>query len=159
MKNELLFDYGEIREKGGLKTSLKLEGSLFKDSVTEPSVLKDAEVSLSFSVGSDSLLLEGSVRARLNFVCSRCAKTFEGYIEEDFDEVYENPEEPIDLTSLVGESITLAEPLKPLCSENCEGFKEVKNSEDFKKTVDNPFKISKNINFEAKTAKKRGERG
>jgi uncharacterized protein len=88
------------------------------------------------------VLIKGKITGRLSFVCSRCLRPFEYYVNSAFDLVY-LPEEldelkeeledddldkffyyrqQLDLREIILEQLNLSFPLKPLCSENCEGL-------------------------------------
>jgi uncharacterized protein len=90
----------------------------------------------------EEIWIKGRISARLSFVCSRCLTPFEFPIDSKFDLVY-MPEEMaegkeelgkedmdrmfysdrnIDLRSVILEQLNLIFPLKPLCSEACEGI-------------------------------------
>ena len=90
----------------------------------------------------EEIWIKGRVSSRLSFVCSRCLTPFEFPIDSKFDLVY-MPEEMaegkeelgeedmdrmfysdrnIDLRSVILEQLNLTFPLKPLCSEACEGI-------------------------------------
>ncbi|HEK85530.1 MAG: YceD family protein [Candidatus Saccharicenans sp.] len=92
-------------------------------------------------VGSD-VLVKGRITTRLSFICSRCLRPFEYnvdsvfdlvYLPEELDEIKEELEEEdlekffyyhqqLDLREVVLEQLNLSLPLRPLCSEGCEGL-------------------------------------
>ncbi len=86
--------------------------------------------------------IKGKLSARVSFICSRCLAPYEFPVEAGFDLVY-LPEEidilkeeldeddmswvfynnsQIDLGEVILEQVNLTFPLKPLCSEECEGI-------------------------------------
>jgi uncharacterized protein len=90
----------------------------------------------------DEVWIKGRLTARLSFVCSRCLSPYEFPVDSGFDLVY-LPEEldlmkeeleedelgqvfyhdnQIDLREIILEQLNLTFPLKPLCSESCEGI-------------------------------------
>ncbi len=90
----------------------------------------------------EEIWVKGRLTARLSFICSRCLTPFEFPVDVTFDLVY-LPEEldlmkeelededmgrlfyhnnQIDLREVMLEQLNLSFPLKPLCSENCEGI-------------------------------------
>jgi len=92
-------------------------------------------------VGSE-VLVKGRITTRLSFICSRCLRPFEYNVDSDFDLVY-LPEEldeikeelaeddlekffyyhqQLDLREIILEQLNLSFPLRPLCSEDCEGL-------------------------------------
>ncbi len=92
-------------------------------------------------VGSD-VQVKGRLSTRLSFVCSRCLRPFEYcvdsafdlvYLPEELDEMKEELEEEdldrffyyqqqLDLRAIILEQLNLSFPLRPLCSEDCEGI-------------------------------------
>ena len=84
-----------------------------------------------------NLSVSGLVRGRGTFSCSRCLEPFSlpltipfseefkedagAQADEDIDVTFFQGDE-IDLTETVRESIVLAEPLKPVCAEDCRGL-------------------------------------
>ena len=105
-----------------------------------------APVSLAFDVFKDKqqFRLAGEVKATLQLACSRCLEPFSMPVDQTFDlryqphahntgegereieeddlttAFYENDE--IDLGQLMREQFYLALPMKPLCTEACEGL-------------------------------------
>ena len=90
----------------------------------------------------DEVLVQGELRAKLSFVCSRCLTPFEFPVRSKFDLVY-LPEEldamadelsdeeidrmyyrdrHLDLRAVILEQLNLTFPGKPLCSPGCEGI-------------------------------------
>lgn len=86
--------------------------------------------------------IKGKLSARVSFICSRCLTPYEFPVDASFDLVY-YPEEvdilkeeldeddmgrvfyhdnQIDLGEVILEQLNLTFPLKPLCSEECEGI-------------------------------------
>lgn len=92
-------------------------------------------------IGSD-VQVKGRITTRLSFVCSRCLRPFEYcvdstfdlvYLPEELDEIKDELEEEdlekffyyhqqLDLREIVLEQLNLSFPLRPLCSEDCEGI-------------------------------------
>jgi uncharacterized protein len=90
----------------------------------------------------EEIWIKGSLTARLSFVCSRCLSPFEFPVDSSFDLVYlpgemalmkeELDEDDLDrgfydnnqinLHEVILEQLNLTFPLKPLCSEDCEGI-------------------------------------
>jgi uncharacterized metal-binding protein YceD (DUF177 family) len=117
-----IFSAAEIREKGGLTVKKAAEPAVL-DAATEPLARTvKADVELVFSVGADSLLLEGKLTAELSMECARCGAVFTSNFSETFDEVYEDAVESIDVRGPLIESVALMMPLKPLCAPGCKGL-------------------------------------
>ena len=104
--------------------------------------LEPARADVLVRKAGEEIWIKGRVSARLSFVCGRCLTPFEFPIDSKFDLVY-MPEEMaemkdelgeedldriyysdshIDLRSVILEQLNLTFPLKPLCSEACEGI-------------------------------------
>lgn len=88
----------------------------------------------------DSVLVRGRIAGAVKAPCDRCAETFEVEIESDF-ELFEESEAGdgmldgeevrivtrdgqlhLDMGAILWEEFALALPVKPLCSETCEGL-------------------------------------
>ena len=118
----LIFSAGEIREKGGLTVSRKLDPGLVAGVLEAPAEVAKASADLVFSVGGGSILLDGAVRAALRLECARCGVLFTAEFSETFDELYEDAVESIDVSGALAESVALMPPLKPLCAPACKGL-------------------------------------
>ena len=71
------------------------------------------------------LLVDGSLSAPLALRCRRCDCTFAGKVENlayHYDEELDPMPESVDLTDDIRESIILAFPSYPICSESCKGL-------------------------------------
>jgi uncharacterized protein len=128
--------------KDGLRVSRDFEFPSL-DLVEENAVfLEPAHAELTVRLAGDEILVQGEVRARLSFICSRCLTPFEFPVASRFDLVY-LPEEidalseeltdekidqmfysgrQLDLRAVVLEQLNLTFPAKPLCSAECEGI-------------------------------------
>jgi uncharacterized protein len=128
--------------KEGLAVSRDFE-FLNVDLVEEDTVfLAPAHAELTVRKVGDEVWIKGQLTARLSFVCSRCLSPYEFPVDSAFDLVY-LPEElnlmkdeleeddlgqvfyhdnEIDLREVILEQLNLTFPLKPLCSESCEGI-------------------------------------
>jgi uncharacterized protein len=83
------------------------------------------EYDLCAEVVSKELLVRGSLRLSVQFVCSRCLAPFRADVRSaaySFNRRVTDEEETIDLTESVREDIIMALPLKPLCSQGCRGL-------------------------------------
>lgn len=120
-KDPFVFKYADIKEKGGLNVSLAPEPALFADAFDSPDTLRKVGVELDFSVGGDSVLLEGRVRAEMLLSCARCGDPLARALEDSFDEVYPDSLEYIDTREIIRETVALLAPMKVLCSDSCKG--------------------------------------
>ena len=90
----------------------------------------------------NELLVRGHLEQDFDLVCSRCGKDFDDTIKvDDFTQSYEISDEKseVDLTEDVRESIILALPSYPVCSETCPGVvrAEEKPADDRWSVLDN----------------------
>ena len=90
----------------------------------------------------EEVLIRGQMTTRLNFVCCRCLTPFEFPVDSVFDLIFlpeelEDPKEQlenedvsklfyqkrsIDLENVILEQLNLTFPLRPLCSDDCQGL-------------------------------------
>ncbi|UCC39404.1 MAG: DUF177 domain-containing protein [Candidatus Aminicenantes bacterium] len=126
----------------GLKISKDFE--FFNADIIEESAvfLRSVHSELFIKGIGEEILIRGRIKTRLSFVCSRCLAPFEFPVDSKFDLVY-LPEEldvfqdklengeintffyysyKINVKEVVLEQLNLTFPLKPLCSENCQGI-------------------------------------
>ncbi|NIM91199.1 MAG: hypothetical protein GTO17_09655 [Candidatus Aminicenantes bacterium] len=138
----------------GLKVSRDFEFSSL-DLVEENAVfLQPVWAEMSINRIGDEIRIKGKVKTCFSFVCSRCLMPFKFPVDSSFDLIY-LPEEldilkeelgtedlnnyfyrdqQIDLREVVLEQLNLTFPVKPLCSEKCQGICPVcgKNQKDGK---------------------------
>jgi len=117
----LVFKYADIAAEGGLSVRLELSPALYADAFDKDVALKKLDLEMDFSVGGDSILLEGKVRGELELECSRCAEPVTRVFEDSFDEVYPDTVEYIDTREVVRETSGLLAPIKVLCTDGCKG--------------------------------------
>lgn len=128
--------------KEGLKVRKDFEFSSI-DLVEESAVfLQPVHAEIDIKRIGDEIRIKGNIKARLSFICGRCLIPFEYSVDSTFDLVY-LPEEldlikeelesddmnsyfyydrQIDLSEVVLEQLNLTFPVKPLCSEKCQGI-------------------------------------
>jgi uncharacterized protein len=128
--------------KEGLKVSKDFEFSSL-DLVEESAVfLQPVHARMNIKKVGDEIRIKGKIKTCLSFVCSRCLIPFKFPVDSSFDLVY-LPEEldiikeelgtedlnnffyhdrQIDLREVVLEQLNLTFPVKPLCSEKCQGI-------------------------------------
>jgi len=126
----------------GLKISKNFE--LFHDEIVEEDVilLLPLHTDITIKKIGEEVYVKGKIKTLISFVCSRCLVPFEFPVDSLFDLVY-IPEEleaareelsgedlnssfyysrQIDLKEVVIEQLNLTFPIKPLCSETCQGI-------------------------------------
>ncbi|MDA8132754.1 MAG: DUF177 domain-containing protein [Elusimicrobia bacterium] len=119
--DQLVFKYADIKEAGGLNVTLKLSAAAYADAFEAPAKPKELSAELDFSVGGDSILLEGRITAELELECSRCGDPIRRIFSDSFDEVYPDSLEYIDTREVIRETAGLLVPIKVLCSDDCKG--------------------------------------
>ncbi|NLH39726.1 MAG: DUF177 domain-containing protein [Elusimicrobia bacterium] len=119
MKDKLKFYVKDIINSVRYTDSFMIDPNSFKDCFSDMVITKDITVTVNFSLYKNLILLNGSTLSRVTEICSRCAEPFETVLKEDFSESYSQDDECIDINSLVRETLTLSEPMKPLCSKQC----------------------------------------
>lgn len=128
--------------KRGLKVRKDFE-FLSADLIEENAVfLEPVHAELTIKKIGEEISIKGRIKIRLSFTCSRCLVPFEFPINSRFDLIY-LPEEldtvkdeldsedmdkffyysrKIDFKEVMLEQLNLTFPVKPLCSEDCQGF-------------------------------------
>jgi len=137
----MIIDIDRLPRKG-LKISKNFE--LLHDEIVEEDAVFLLPVHADISVNKvgEEVFVKGKVKTLISFVCSRCLVPFEFPVDADFDLAY-LPEElevikeeldsvdlntsfyysrNIDLKEVVLEQLNLTFPVKPLCSETCQGI-------------------------------------
>lgn len=137
----MIIDVDKLPEEG-----LKVSKDFFYhslDLLEESAVfLESAHAEMVVRKVGEEVWIKGSLKARLNFVCSRCLTPFEYPVDSGFDLAF-IPEEfalmkeelgeedidhqffqsrKIDIREVILEQLNLIFPMKPLCLESCEGI-------------------------------------
>ncbi len=121
MCRELEFQIEEIREKDGLFVDRDIPASFFQEAMEPGNHVKKVHLKAAFSVGTDSILAEGSINAELELLCARCGEQFETRFNEDFSETYEFCESTINLRNIIYDILALSAGIQSLCSDACRG--------------------------------------
>ena len=137
----MIVDLDRIPEKG-LEVSKEFEVDN-DELVEENSVfLKPVHAEFKLKKIGEEIFIKGKISTALSFICSRCLCPFEYVVDSNFDLIY-LPEElddadesldkedldrffyhsrKIDLKDVILEQLNLTFPLRPLCSEDCQGI-------------------------------------
>lgn len=126
----------------GLKISREFEFTNVEIIEESAVFLQPVHADVSVKKVGEEVFIKGRIRAVLSFVCSRCLVPYEFPVDSRFDLIY-LPEEleqakdeldsddlntsfyysrRIDLREVVLEQFNLTFPVKPLCSETCQGI-------------------------------------
>lgn len=76
-------------------------------------------------VVSDELIVKGSLKMEVSFLCSRCAEAFTERLEEKGFECFRDmveERESVDLTEDIREAMLLTFPAYPVCDSECRGL-------------------------------------
>jgi uncharacterized protein len=133
MRNPFLVDVGEELRHPGVRRSLVRSAPLPGVVLSTTRVPDDADVEadLVLEAQGATIIVQGTARAPWVGECRRCLGPTRGEITVDLHEVFEH--EPVegetfplvgqlvDLAQMLRESLALALPLAPLCSEDCAG--------------------------------------
>lgn len=139
MENTLVIDASRIDTSGEV-----LEGEVDCVDIDEEFVKPFGGVRyrLKVQVFGTELLVRGSLEQDFDLVCCRCGKDYDDTVKvEDFTASFEIDESnaEVDLTNELRESIILALPTYPVCSETCPGVerKDEMPSDDRWNVLDN----------------------
>ena len=128
--------------KEGLSVSRDFEFSSLDLIEENTAFLSPARADVLVRKVGDEVMVKGRLTTRLSFVCSRCLAPYEYpvdvsfdlyYLPEDLDTMKDELDEDdvdkvfyrhrrLDLREIILEQLNLTIPLKPLCSEGCEGI-------------------------------------
>jgi len=124
VENRLIVDAARLDAEGE-----ELEGEVFCVDIDEEFVhpFGGVRYRLTAQAFGSELLVRGHLEQDFSLVCSRCGGDFDDTVKvDDFTVSYEiddkSPE--VDLTEDVRESIILALPTYPVCSETCPGVEQ-----------------------------------
>ncbi|MFH1619076.1 MAG: DUF177 domain-containing protein, partial [bacterium] len=124
-RTSLIFSREEIKEKNGLSAKIRPDPSFLKACLEPQAHVLEILVEADFSIGSDSILAEGSASGVWEMKCARCAAVCRASFSAAFDETYPETVELIDLSEVIRQAVLLTLPLKQLCSEKCKGLCQV----------------------------------
>ena len=137
----MLIDVDRLPQEG---LEISQEYEVFSSDLVEANVvfLHPVHVEISVKKIGEEISIKGRIKTCLSFICSRCLVPFEFSVDSCFDLIY-LPEEledikeqlekddlnksfyycrKLDIREVVLEQLNLTFPLKPLCSEDCQGI-------------------------------------
>jgi uncharacterized protein len=125
MKDKILQVAIKAIGESGLERSIDLGPEWFSRWREEEPQLEFASAAVNGSVrlgkhGRD-ILVRGHLQGHLQLACSRCLEEAEELSAPDLDLDYYSGE-VLDLEAILREQIILLVPLKPLCTEDCQGI-------------------------------------
>lgn len=124
METKLVIDASRLAPEGET-----IEGEVDCVDIDEPFVKPFGGIRYRLDVQcvGTELLVRGRLEQDFDLVCSRCGKDFDDTVKvDDFMQSYEVADDAreVDLTADVRESIILALPTYPVCSESCPGVEQ-----------------------------------
>ena len=121
LERKYTFNALDIKKEGVSDVSMEISPADFADAFPGRNVIRKAKADLTFSTIEDGILLSGNIAAALELECSRCGEPVLRDYDSSFDECFNNSVEYINVYELIRETLSLMEPMKVLCSENCKG--------------------------------------
>ena len=119
----LRFKVVDIVEQGGLAASGAVAWELLcPEPVAGAQPAGAMETALEFSVGSDSLLLAGTVSGAWSVTCSRCLAPHAAAFSAAVEETYPTDAEEVDASEAFREAALLEVPQRSLCRPDCKGL-------------------------------------
>ena len=120
-ENAFIFNVPDIKKAGFLNASIEIEPEEFEDAFPGRKVIQKVSADVSFQSAGENIVLTGKVIASLSFECARCGNAAVKNFSDDFDGCYPDTLEYINIREDIRETLSLMEPMKFLCSENCKG--------------------------------------
>lgn len=120
-ENPFVFAAADIRQKGKIEVSPEITAEDFADAFPGRDVIRKISADICLQMAGEDIVLTGNVKAELVFECSRCGEPAVKVFSDSFDEYYPNSVEYINVRENIRETVSLMEPMKVLCSENCKG--------------------------------------
>lgn len=123
----MYINLSDLKEIGARKqVSLELEFHDLEFVNRDIEIEKPIQLDLEIFNTSDSFVVEGKLKAELILSCSRCLKKYSSQVKLDISEDVlkseMDDEEELYLNEIVVDNIILSLPMKPLCSDDCEGI-------------------------------------
>lgn len=119
--NSFVFSVNDIRQQVTLYAEIEAQPSDFADAFPGRDVLRKISVKLEFTAAGEEIIARGMVSAVLALECSRCGEPAVREYTDSFDECFPNSVEYVNVRENIRETVSLMEPMKVLCSENCKG--------------------------------------
>lgn len=135
MNNKAIIDIKDVLEEIGGEESFRFEQT-FSPIITETTEVEFVEP-VKFDIKAENtgsgIRIKGHIKSVLKLVCSRCLNEFNLPVDWNIDELFITEPAPdeeafaikngtIDLGPPTEQEFVLAIPMKPLCSEACQGI-------------------------------------
>jgi len=123
MQERLRFATRDIQEAEGLVFDGEFPGAeLLAGTDSGAATLGSCVVRLEFSIGGDSILMEGTVDGAWTLPCSRCLKPHEAALRAEVTETFAATLETIEAAEDLRQALVLVQPDRSLCREDCRGL-------------------------------------
>lgn len=123
----MILDLSDFKETGGkqeIESEIEIGNIEYRGSEIEIPELFSLKLIIYNT--SDTFVFTGELKGELLLECSRCLEEFRYPVEINFNEEIAKADiedlRKVDLTELFVENILLAIPIKPLCSQDCQGL-------------------------------------
>ncbi|SMO41256.1 uncharacterized protein SAMN06269117_10385 [Balnearium lithotrophicum] len=153
----------EITAKEPLKVKTTIQPSIMNLPKEEVSSSSPFELEVEITKKAVGYQFKGKISGEVELTCSRCLKKYKQRIENEFDykmlptseigggeikgsdlDVKFSDESVVDLAEVTEEQILLNLPVKPLCSEECEGVNYMEEKEEAEESWKSKLKELKN---------------
>ncbi len=112
----------EIPETG-LVSSEEVSPEPYELNTGEAKVVSPLSLSYRLFLDEQNLLFHFSLSCRIEFVCSRCLRSYELTLQKEGEvSVPVGKEKVVDMTDDIRQEVLLEYPMKPLCREDCKGI-------------------------------------
>jgi len=118
----LQFKTADIIRMGGLECFSRLRPADFEGIFAPPNKITRVNITLSFSVATNEILVRGKIEGEREIECARCLTLAKQPFNEEFVETYSTKAEIIDIMLLVKQTLALTEDIRFLCSPDCKGL-------------------------------------
>jgi uncharacterized protein len=124
---QLELDLSDLEEIGSSKEiNFQVEIPELKFRSKEILVPRPLDLDITVYLANESYFVSGKLQGELTLECSRCLEEFAYSIELKIEEELEKADirniQKVKISDLVKNNIFLAIPIKPLCSQECEGL-------------------------------------
>ena len=123
----MLLDLSELQETGSFKeVNSPYEVANFEYRQRNIESPEDFHLEITIYSTKDSFILSGNLKGELVIACSRCLEKFVYKVDIKLEEELPKDDIPdfteVDIGHILNDSLLLAIPPKPLCSDDCNGL-------------------------------------
>lgn len=122
MKSPLVVSLKDLKDKGEIPVDASVEPEAFPDALSEGALVGDVAVKGRILPVDDEAVFEGAARGRWSFECMRCLAPVEAEWTAPVEATAKIDGGRLDLSEEVRQSISLAQPMKVVCTPECKGL-------------------------------------